>query len=531
MDNVPVNESDTSDGDFEDVPVKEIAVALWMRRWIVVLFVAASVSVGWAYAAYQPTVYVSSANFVVARYNPVTQATGGGAEWQGRNLHAFYEPENQKELIAEIFQSRQFLRSALDDIFEEPIRDTAARASQIQDNLTVRYDEESPHLQVTYRSTDPDEVVRILAGLLEAFPDHLASQIRTNLRTTLETAERLLEQEEFDPAKRNQLRQRMQEVRHALIVEEVTGEKFSISVIDAPGLSRSRTSFLTATWVGIAFGLLLGVIAALALHSWDTRFHTREELEEKTGLQILGSIPEHQSAMNGQVPDISEDPRSSFAEAIRLLRANLKFKAVDNPTNSMLVTSALEQDGKSTISANLARAYTLEGISTVLVDLDLRRGKIHRSMGVENDHGVTSVLTGDVDLDGALTSVDGLDVLTTGPLPPNPSELLSSEGMEELIEDLESRYERVVLDGTPALGLADMIEVSQRVDSVLVVIRAEKTNERPALDAIGSLREVDATLLGVVFNAIPEDGQDYYAGYSYYYQAYDYYSSAESAPS
>lgn len=520
----PSDSRGSPDGSFPDettVTIRDLGLALWPHRWLVVLFTVAGVLVAAAYTAAQPTIYRSRATFVVARYNPVSQATGSQLQTTGRFLGAFYDPADQKELVAEIFQSRPFIRFALPEIYDEGVGDTDAVVDRIAGHLSVSFDEESPHLTATYTSTDPREPAKVLGALLSAFPSHFARQIRTNLETSLETAEKLLAQETFDPGKRQELRQRIQEIRHALIVEEVTGEKFSISVIENPGLTPRRTSIVTASGLGLAIGLIVGILVALGLETWDTRLHTSEEIEEQTGLQVLGTIPRHDAA-EGESPDIRDDPRSPFAESIRLLRANLKFKNVDTPNRTLLVTSPLEGEGKSTIARNLALSYTLEGTRTLLADFDLRRGKVHASMGCNRSPGLSSLLVGDCSLDEAVSTVDDLSVLPTGELPPNPAELLGSNRLEETLETLRERYERVILDGTPILGLADMIELGQRVDGVLVVFRAEQTHANPATDALEDLTEVGASVIGAVFNSIPADGRAYYSGYRYYYEAYDY---------
>jgi len=507
------------------VSLIDIAAALMPHRLLIVLCAVAGSVLAMAYTVYQPTLYTSRANFVVARYNPVSRATGSQLQQRGRFLGAFYDPANQKELIAQIFQSRRFIRAALDDIYDRKIDDPEAMSARIAGNLDVSYDEEAPHLSVSYTSARPEEPVKVLGGLLKAFPAHLARQIRTNLETTLETARRLLAEEDFAPSKHRELQQRIQEIQHALIVEEVTGEKFSISVIDAPGLSRHRTSVLTASGLGLAIGLILGIMVALAIETLDTRLHTAEEIEDHTGLQILGNIPKHGSPE--ETPSILEAPRSPFSEAIRLLRANFKFKDVEQSANILLITSPLEGEGKSTVAYNLAQAYTLEGTDTLLADFDLRRGKIHRMIGSDRSPGVTSLILGEASLEEAVCSDGDLDVLPTGELPPNPAELMASSQLGELLDQFRERYDRVVLDGTPVIGLADMIELSQRVDSVLMVFRAEQTNAGPAGDALEDLREVGAPMTGAIFNSIPPDGRAYYSGYRYYYDSY-YYEQEEA---
>lgn len=503
------------------VTIRDIVMALWPHRWLILLFAAAGMMVAAAYTSVQPTVYQSRASFVVARYNPVSRATGSQLEKQGRFLGAFYDPANQKELIAEIFQSRRFIRASVPTIYEGGVGDTDAVVERIAGKLSVSFDEESPHLTVAYSSTDPEEPAKVLGALLNTFPSHLARQIRSNLESSLRTAQRLLEQETFSRSKRMELQQRIQEIKHALIVEEVTGEKFSISVIESPGLTPRSTSLVMASGLGLVIGLILGILVALGLETWDTRLHTSEEIEEATGLQILGTVPRHEGSEEGS-PDIREDARSPFAESIRLLRANLKFKGIDSPTRSLLVTSPLEGEGKSTIARNLAFSYTLEGTDTLLADFDLRRGKVHARLDCNRSPGLSSILVGDSSLEEAVRTVDDLAVLPTGDLPPNPAELMASTRLEELLAAMRERYERIILDGTPVLGLADMIELSQRVDSALMVFRAEQTHSGPANDAIGDLREVGASIVGAVFNSIPRDGRAYYSGYRYYYESYDY---------
>ncbi len=211
-------------------------------------------------------------------------------------------------------------------------------------------------------------------------------------------------------------------------------------------------------------------------------------------------------------------------ESYRVLRSNVRFAAVDEPLQSILVTSTVPGEGKSLTAANLAVAMALDGKRVVLVDADLRRPTVHEKFGLRHAPGLTNVLVGAMDLDSALqsTSIENLRILTSGPIPPNPAELLNSRAMEQTQEDLKERADMVIFDSPPCLSVADAQVLSATVDGLIYVIQLGSTKKSALRHGYELLRQAHARILGVVYNKIQTDNgrsEYYYGYYSYYHKA------------
>jgi non-specific protein-tyrosine kinase len=215
------------------------------------------------------------------------------------------------------------------------------------------------------------------------------------------------------------------------------------------------------------------------------------------------------------------EPKSAAAEAYRALRTNIQFASPDKPVHTILATSTRPDDGKSTTIANLAITFAASGAPTVLVDADLRRPHLHRMFGLSNDSGLTTWVSeaaranvdiASVSLPLQATMVPGLKVLTSGPAPPNPAEILASQRVAELLSLLREAAEYVLIDTPPIIAVTDAAVLAPRVDGVLLVVNAGKTRRDLALKARDMLRQVNATLLGVVLNnaSIDKSAYEYY---------------------
>ncbi|MFC5401543.1 CpsD/CapB family tyrosine-protein kinase [Cohnella soli] len=206
-------------------------------------------------------------------------------------------------------------------------------------------------------------------------------------------------------------------------------------------------------------------------------------------------------------------PKSPAAEAYRTLRTNLQYSGLDDPIRSMMITSAVPTEGKSTTINNLAIAYAQSDRQVVLIDADLRKPTAHHAFGVSNRFGLTGLLTGRCSLEEAVisTHVKGLSVITAGVVPPNPAEMLASRKMDELLEELRERFDLVLIDTPPVLAVSDAQIISTKCDGVLLVVKAGKLKRAEALRAKEQLTFVQARLLGVVLNqAKSADGGSYY---------------------
>jgi capsular exopolysaccharide synthesis family protein len=214
------------------------------------------------------------------------------------------------------------------------------------------------------------------------------------------------------------------------------------------------------------------------------------------------------------------DPRSQAAEAYRSLRTNIQFSAIEKPVRTLLVTSARPGEDKSVVAANLAVAFAQSGSKTILLDADLRRPVQHLIFRVPNDQGLTSTLlnaTGSngngtpkaVSLPLRGTNVENLHVLTAGPLPPNPAELLGSQILRELVDQLRNEADYVVIDAPPVLVASDAAVLAARVDGVLLALKSGKTGRDDAREAKEQLEKVHANILGAVLGNVRQPRASY----------------------
>jgi len=212
------------------------------------------------------------------------------------------------------------------------------------------------------------------------------------------------------------------------------------------------------------------------------------------------------------------DPRAPEAEAYRTLRTNLQFAALDRPLRRLMVTSTGPGEGKTTTIANLAVVFAQADKQVLLVDADLRKPALHHVFRFPNSVGLSSVLVGASTFERAAvpTEVPGLTVLTAGPIPPNPAEMLGSKAMARFLEEVSAQYELVLIDAPPVLAVTDAQVLSRKVDGVLLVVASGQTKRELAQKAKGLLEAVQAPLLGVVLNRRKFDKRE---GYYYYYAA------------
>jgi non-specific protein-tyrosine kinase len=278
--------------------------------------------------------------------------------------------------------------------------------------------------------------------------------------------------------------------------------------------------------------LILAIGLALTLDHFDTTLRNDEQLLALTGLGTLAGIPMLKGwTSKGAARLITrEDPQSPSAEAYRGLRASLRFLSVDKALGVLQFTSAVQGEGKSTTAANLAVVMARAGQRVVLLDCDLRRPRLHQFFNLPNDVGFTDLLLGHLALESAAQKVageDNLSVITSGPIPPDPSELLSSQKAHEFIEQLRATADLVIIDSPPVLAVSDPLVLAGLVDGVVLVASVGKSDKRFIGRAIEQLQLVEARVVGTVLNRLGSRGSDSY-GYGYGYGYRSEYKSASA---
>ncbi len=285
---------------------------------------------------------------------------------------------------------------------------------------------------------------------------------------------------------------------------------------------RPRT--LTNTMLAAIIGAMLAVGAAFLIEYLDDTVKTADDVERVTGLSTLGAIARLKEAGGSRQLIAWLKTKAPESEAYRTLRTNIQFSSVDKPVKTLLVTSSSPGEGKSTTTANLAVVLAQTGQKVIVVDTDLRRPVLHKVFEVPNNTGLTAALLANdpshVSAHMQLTEIDNLTVLTSGPIPPNPSELLGSHRMTELVQVLSTQADIVIFDSPPVLAVTDAAVLARQVDGVLLVADAGRTKEHALAAATAELQKTGGNVLGVALNRL-----DARRGYNYYY--YYYYSDEE----
>jgi capsular exopolysaccharide synthesis family protein len=281
--------------------------------------------------------------------------------------------------------------------------------------------------------------------------------------------------------------------------------------------------------LGLLVGLAAGVAYALVRNMLDKRIRSAEVVEREFGVPVIGTLPiddtlrKSSSRLIGSVAASARNPHLRLAEALRELRTNIQFINVDNPPRIIVMTSPVPQDGKSTVSANLALAIAETGKRVVLVDTDLRRPTVAATFGITSRAGLTDVIVGKAKIGDVLQRSalsPQLYVLPAGTIPPNPSELVGSQVLYDLLHKL-SEHATVILDAPPLLPVTDSAILAARNDGAIVVISAGKTHIEELGKALANIEKVNGKVLGVIINRVPIKGADK-GQYGYYGGDYGY---------
>src|SRR5581483_982104 len=267
--------------------------------------------------------------------------------------------------------------------------------------------------------------------------------------------------------------------------------------------------------IAFALGLVLGLIGAFLREHFDRALRTRDDVEAAFGVPVIAQLP-FPKRQKDERPVVWEG-RGEMAEAFRSLRANLQYLAVQRPLRTILITSAAPEQGKTTVTANLAVTLARSGASVAVVDGDLRRPRLEQTLGrPTGGPGLTTVLVGAADLQSVLHEVpvvadpggEGgrIALVPSGPLPPNPSELLSSAQMTSVLDRLSAQFDNVLVDSPPVLLVADALELARGTDGMLVVVRGSRSSTDEARELRTTIARLGINLVGAVFTGVEPVG-------------------------
>jgi capsular exopolysaccharide synthesis family protein len=283
--------------------------------------------------------------------------------------------------------------------------------------------------------------------------------------------------------------------------------------------------------VGFTGSLMLGMLFAIAAESLESGLRSGRQVEQVLGIPHLGLVPKL-SGLKGEKPHqyLMKKPRSAYAEAVRAVQVGLHFSNPEQPPHVILVTSSLPGEGKTTLALSLATTAARSGHKSIVVDLDLRHPSVRRELGQAiSGPGLVEVVNGELTLDEVIyhdETVPNLHAITIGRSTSNPTDLLASPKLHALLTQLRSRYNYIILDAPPLLGLADTRIAARLADAVLFVVRWGKTNDEVAVNGIDSLLESRTTVAGAVLTQVDVrnhtkraygDAMQYYGKYEKYY--------------
>ncbi len=308
----------------------------------------------------------------------------------------------------------------------------------------------------------------------------------------------------------------------ALLATTQQGAANALSILEPASIPLEPVSsqLIVNMLVAAVVGLVLAAGGAYLIDFLDDSIKDGEDAAQLLGIPTLATVPELLAAEEHQKLVMLYTTPHPAAEAYRMLRTNLQFTSVDRPIRMLLVTSPAPEDGKSLTAANLAAAYTRAGKRVILIDADLHRPSQQRFFQLRNNWGLTLALFDNhMSINHLLqeTTIPGLQIMTTGPLPPNPAELLGSRRMQEILIELRDQADMVIIDSPPISAVSDALILASQCDGVLLVVKADKTSRALARKSLNTLRQVKAAVIGSVYNGVDENSSDYTYDYTYTY--------------
>ena len=372
--------------------------------------------------------------------------------------------------------------------------------------------------------------------------DRLASNLRDGVRQEYEIARRqeAALEERMTGLKDNTLAEQDRSVRYNILRRDVDTNRTlydallqrykeisatarvtsnNISIVDRadPPIGQVWPRPLLNIALALFAGLLAGIGLVLLREHFDDAIRSPEDIERKLGTPMIGLVP---SFGNGTDPQSElQNKKSELSEAYSALRGALLLSTPDGPPRSLLITSSGPAEGKSTSSYAIALSFAQIGRRVVLIDADMRKPAQHRNFGVVNNVGLANVLASQETIDGVMqpTQEPNLSFIPAGPVPINPAELIVGAGMQALLDELKRRYDIVVIDGPPVLGLADAPALSSQIDNTLFVVEANRVHGRQANGAIQRLRAANARLVGILLTKFDAKAIGYSNDYGYSY--------------
>ena len=444
----------------EEIDIKELLTYIKEKIWIVGIALVLSVTISLIYTGIikQP-IYKSSTTYVL-----ISDSSNEGITTSEVTLN--------EKLIAtykEIIKSRNILEKVINSLKLDMTTQELARTISVEQVST------SSMIKITVSNKDPETAKKIAETIGNEFSKEIESLYKiSNLGL----------------------------VDKALVPTIASNESNTKEMIMINGGA-----------------LAASLMIIFMLFYFDNTVKDQEQVEEKTNLPVLGSVPLVSKKKEDKSKDliVHNDPKSPISEGIRTIRTNLQFSNVDTVNKKIMITSSMPGEGKSFTSANLATAFAQDGNKVLIIDCDMRKGRIHKIFEISNNKGLSNLLIDNIEKNYKKyikkTKIENLEVLPSGTVPPNPSELLNSEANKKLINLLEKEYDYIIFDCVPINGLPDSLIMTNLVNKVMIVCAANTTPTELLQKTKTSLQNVDADIAGIIVNKTKATYNKYYGHY------------------
>ena len=544
----------------EGLTLRDYLAVVWRRKWIILLVTVVATVAAYFFAARQPDMYMASTDLIyesaIDVANPLSQY----------GYTDPYERDLEMRSITNILASPDMIARA-ETILDETHKGEFASNQVGGAGTAGAADPDAPGYSVSSAvpettsnnavgsnvvaisgtSTDPALAAAAANAYAVAFVDWRQERQKEQIKKAISVVQAQMDRYQGSATQSADyliLQQRLRDLQ--ILSGTATGNYRVLVPAQEPGAPFEPRPLRSGV-LGLGVGLFAGIGLAFLLEQFDTRLRRQDEVARILRQPILGRIPRISKRMLGESAMVTlRHPEGHAAEAFRMIRTNLEFMSVDADVRSLLVTSCIQGEGKSVSVANLAVTMAMSGKKVVVVDGDLRRPRLHTYFGVENKIGVSTVATGKTPLAAALEPVElapqnghvegdfadwakGADarsrlfVLPSGPLPPNPGEIVNSKRFGQIIRALEKESDLVIVDSPAMLAVGDTAALAAKVDALVFLVDMHVLKRPVLLQAVEQLYKLPVKLLGVI---VRTDGVGSAGRYGYYGSPYGYYEYA-----
>lgn len=510
------------DSDRQTTVVREYMLVIRRRAWIVVASSVVAVAVSLAISVAKTPMYVSTATLVFQKQSDISSAIAG------TTYVAPIDIERELKTSAKLMTGRTMAEAA-----QEQLETDAPGQSAAGVIVAATAVEDTNALTIDATSADPDRAAAVANAFAFAFMSYKQDLTVEQLKSAKKAVQSKLntfntDVEKADPSYA-QLTSMLQDI---VVLEETATSNYRVAEPAASATAPYTPRPVRDAILAAVIGLIAGIAVAFLAEQLDVRVREQDELTRVLGLPILGRLPrssrEASKESSGLI--VEREPDGRTAEAMRILRGNLDFTAIDTKLRAILVTSATQAEGKTTTLCNLAVTLALTGKRVAVVDADLRRPRVHQFFNLTNRGGLSNVAAEQVALEDAVQrytlqpaptqtagnrsasvpdAVEPILILTAGPLPPNPNEIVTSERMGQILNAITARVDVVLVDSPPFLAVGDAAAVARRVDGLLLVLRMGQVTRPILRDANDFLRPLPCKRLGVVLTNASVEGAPY----------------------